>query len=62
MCMVHNVLKCMTSAAAMAYVTATNACIFAPDLVSRLLFAFIVVATRIFAATCRPYQKAVAAF
>jgi len=62
MCMVHNVLKCMTSAAAMAYLASTNARIFAADLVSRLLFAFIVVVMRIFAAARRPYPKAVAAF
>lgn len=62
MCMVHNVLKCMTSAAAMAYVTSTNACILAADTVSRILLAFIVAATRIFAAARRPYPKAVAAF
>lgn len=62
MCMVHNVLKCMTSAAAMAYVSSTNACTFAADIVSRLLLAFIVAATRIFAAARRPYPKVVAAF
>jgi len=62
MCMVHNVLKCMTSAAAMAYVASTNACIFAAYLVSGLLLAFIVAAMRIFAVAHRPYPKAVAAF
>jgi transposase len=62
MCMVHNVLKCMMSAAAMTYVASINARRVAADLVSGLLFAFIVAATRIFAAARRPYPKAVAAF
>ena len=62
MCMVHNVLKCMSSAAAMAYVASTNARIFAADIVSRLLFAFIIAATRVFAAAHPSYSKAVAAF
>lgn len=62
MCMVHNLLKCMTSAAAMAYVASTNARILAADAVSRLLLALIIAAVRIFAATRRPYPKAVAAF
>ena len=61
MCMVHNVLKCMASEAAMAYVTSANARIFAADLVSRLLFALTATAMRIFAAARRPYPKTVAA-
>ncbi len=56
MCMVHNMLKCTTSAAAMAYVASTNARTFAADVVSRLLLALIVAAMRIFAATRPPVR------
>ena len=62
MCMVHNVLKCMTSAAAMPYGASTNARIFATDAVSRLLLALIVAAMRISAATRRTYPRVAAAF
>ena len=62
MCMVHNVLKCMTSAAAMAYVASTNARILDANAVPRLLLAFIVEEMRIFAVAHRSYPKAVAAF
>ena len=62
MCMVHNVLKCMTSVAAMAYVASTNARIFAAHIVSRLLFALIVVPMHILAGARRLYPKAVATF
>jgi len=62
MCMVHNVLKCMASAAAMTYVASTNACILAADIVSTILLAFIVAAMRTFAVEHRSYQKALAAF
>ena len=61
MCMVHNVLKCMTSAAAMAYVASANARIFAADILSRLLLVLIVCAMRIFAATRQPRPNAAAA-
>ena len=62
MCMVHNVLKCMTSATAMAYVASANACVFAAGIASRLLFAFIFAAMRTIAAARQPYPKVVAAF
>lgn len=62
MCMVHNVLKCMASAAAMAYVASTNARIFAANTVSRLLLAFIVEPMRIFPVARRPYPRVATAF
>jgi hypothetical protein len=62
MCMVHNVLKCTRSAVAMAYVVSSNARVFAENAMSRLLFALIVVPTRILPVARRLYLKAVAAF
>lgn len=62
MCMVHNVLKCMTSAAAMAYVASTDARVFAADVVFLLILAFTVATMRACAASRQPYLKAVAAF
>ena len=62
MCMVHNVLKCMTSAAAMAYVASTDARTIAAPLAARLLLAFISAAMRIFATVRRPYPRVAAAF
>jgi len=61
-CMVHNVLKCMTSATAMAYLASINARISAADLASRLLLTFIVAAMHLFATARRPYSNVVAAF
>lgn len=61
MCMVHNVLKCMRSAAAMAYLTSTKACVFAEDIACTIQLAFIAASVRIFAVRTS-YAKAQAAF
>jgi transposase len=60
-CMVHNVLKCMTSAAATTYESATNARAFVADIACSIQLAFAATAIRIFAAR-RSYAKAQAAF
>ena len=61
-CMVHNVLKCTTTAAAMTYVACANARTLARDIVSRLLLVLIVVAMRVFASVRRPRLDVAAAF
>jgi len=61
-CMVHNMLKCMTSATAMAYVAWTNARAFAAHTVSRLPLVLIAAAIRIFAAARRIYPYTAPAF
>ena len=61
-CMVHNVLKCTKSTAAMAYMAWTNARIAAANAASRLLPAPVVAAIRIFAAAHRPLSGTAAAF
>ena len=62
MCMAHNVLKCMASAAAMAYVASTDARSFAAVVLSRLLFVFIVCAMRTLAAARQQCSNAAPAF
>jgi transposase len=60
-CMVHNVLKCMRSRAAMAYMACTNARIAAAHAVLRLLLAPVAAAIRIFAVR-RPISDVAPAF
>ena len=61
MCMVHNVLKCVKSAAAMAHLASTKVCVFAEDIAYRTQLTLVVVAVRIFAIVRRSYAKPQAA-
>lgn len=61
MCMVHNVLKCMRSTAAMAYLISTKACVFAEYIAYTIQLAFVATSVRIFEVR-KSYAKAQAAF
>jgi hypothetical protein len=61
-CMVHNVLKCMTNTAAMAYVASTNARAFAANIVYGIQLAFIAAAKHTFTFARQSYARAQAGF